>query len=124
MYRVRRPYSHEFKRMILAQIHEGLYTPKQAARVHGVDFSSIYKWLKLYETAEPEARSMSMADEKDRIQELELQKKALERALAQAKEKILVLETTVEVLEERYGDRRKKKTDRSSSSESGAKDSR
>jgi transposase-like protein len=123
MYKVRRPYSLEFKRSILAHIHEGRYTPKQAARVHGVDFSSVYKWLKLYGTAEPEARSISMADDKDRIEELERQKKALERALGQAKEKIILLETTVEVLEERYGNRSKKKTDRSSSSESETKGS-
>ncbi len=64
-----------------------------------------------------------MADDKDRIEELERQKKALERALGQAKEKIILLETTVEVLEERYGNRSKKKTDRSSSSESETKGS-
>jgi transposase-like protein len=123
MYKVRRPYSLEFKRSILAQIHEGRYTPLQAARVHGVDFSSVYKWLKLSGEAEPEARSMSMADDKERIEKLEHQKKALEKALTQAKEKIVLLETTVEVLEERYGNRNKKKTDRSSSSESETKGS-
>lgn len=123
MYKVRPRYSLEFKRMILADVHEGRYTPVQAAAVHGVDFSSVYKWLKLFGAAEPDARSMPVTDEKDRIQELERQKIALEKALAQAKEKIILLETTVEVLEERYGNRSKKKTDRSSSSESEAKGS-
>jgi predicted RNase H-like nuclease (RuvC/YqgF family) len=66
---------------------------------------------------------MSMPDDRDRIKELEREKKALETALARAKDKIILLESTVEVLGERYGSRFKKKTDRTSSSEPGTKGS-
>jgi transposase-like protein len=121
MYYVRRPYSIAFKRMILAEIHSGRYTPVKAAAAHGVDFSSVYKWLKLYGDPGSHHESMSMPDDRDRIKELEREKKALETALARAKEKIILLESTVEVMEERYGSRAKKKTDRASSSEPGTK---
>ena len=64
-----------------------------------------------------------MPTERDRIKELEQEKRALESALAQAHMKIIVLESTVEVLEGKTGVRDKKKTDTPSSSELGPKDS-
>ena len=64
-----------------------------------------------------------MPDERNRIKQLEQEKRALESALAQAQMKILFLESTVEVLEEQTGQRTKKKPDTPSSSEPGPKDS-
>jgi hypothetical protein len=56
-----------------------------------------------------------MKDEVSKIKELEKQKKALESALAQAQLKIITLESTVKVLEEKAGEKLKKKTDTKSS---------
>jgi hypothetical protein len=66
-----------------------------------------------------------MKDEKDKIKELEKQKKELESALAQAHLKIVVLESTVKVLEEKTEEGIKKRTDiKSSSIVSKTKDSK
>jgi len=119
----RRPYNVSFKRSVVAEVESGRYTPVNAAAAHGVDFSSVYKWLKLYGEPETSLERISMPDETNRIKDLEREKKALELALARANEKIILLESTVEVLEERYGGRIKKKTDRPSSSEPGTKGS-
>jgi hypothetical protein len=51
---------------------------------------------------------IEMPDERDRIKELEREKRALESALAKAHMKILFLESTVEALEEESGQRAKK----------------
>jgi predicted RNase H-like nuclease (RuvC/YqgF family) len=59
-----------------------------------------------------------MPEERKRLKELERDKQALEKALAQAQVKIMTLEATLEVLEERTGQRVKKKTDTPSSPES------
>jgi hypothetical protein len=42
---------------------------------------------------------IEMPDERNRIKELEMEKRALESVLAQAHMKIILLESTVEVLE-------------------------
>ena len=63
-----------------------------------------------------------MPDERNRIKELEKEKRTLESALAQAHMKILLLESTVEVLEEKAGVRIKKKTDTPLSNEPTPKD--
>ncbi|MDI6802456.1 MAG: hypothetical protein QME58_01255 [Bacteroidota bacterium] len=52
-----------------------------------------------------------MKDEKDKIKELERQKRELESALAQAQLKIITLESTIEVLEEKADTKLKKRTD-------------
>ena len=52
-----------------------------------------------------------MPDERNRILKLEQEKQALEKALAHAQLKIMTLEATLEVLEERTGQRVKKKID-------------
>jgi len=51
-----------------------------------------------------------MPEEINRIKKLEEEKKRLESALAQAQLKIIVLESTIEVLEEKSGKKLKKKT--------------
>lgn len=119
MVRVIHRYSEAFKRSVVAEVESGRYTVLEAARVHQVNFSSVYKWLKDLGAPDTQTRivRIEMPTERDRIKELEKEKRALESALAQAHIKIVVLESTVEVLEEKAGVRVKKKTDTPSSSE-------
>ena len=125
MSKVLRRYSEAFKRCVVAEVESGQYTAVQAAAAHEVNFTSVYKWLKDFGRADSQTRIMriEMPEERNRIKELEKEKHALESALAQAHMKILLLESTVELLEERVGQRSKKKTDTPSSSEPGPKDS-
>ncbi len=125
MSRVLHRYSEAFKRSVVAEVESGRYTALEAAAVHQVHFSSVYLWLKQLggPTTQNRIMRIEMPNERDRIKELEKEKRALESALAQAHMKILLLESTVEVLEEKAGVRAKKKTDTPSSSEPTAKDS-
>ena len=125
MNKVLRRYSEAFKRCVVAEVESGQYTALQAASAHGVNFTSVYKWLKDFGRADSQTRLMriEMPEERNRIKELEKEKRTLESALAQAHMKILLLESTVEVLEEKIGQRNKKKTDTPSSSEPRPKDS-
>ena len=125
MVRVLRRYSEAFKRSVVAEVESGRYTALEAAAAHQVHFTSVYQWLKQLGRPDSQTRTMKieMPDERNRIKELEQEKRALESALAQAHMKILLLESTVEVLEEQTGQRTKKKPDMPSSSGPGPKDS-
>lgn len=119
MVRVLHRYSEAFKRSVVAEVESGRYTVLEAAAAHQVHFSSVYGWVKKLGSPDSHTRIMriEMPDERKRIKELEKEKRALESALAQAHMKILLLESTVEVLEEKTGTQVKKKTDTPSSSE-------
>lgn len=120
-----RRYSEAFKRSVVAEVESGRYTAVEAAAAHQVNFTSVYKWLKQMGGPDSQTRIMriQMPNERDRIKELEKEKRALESALAQAHMKIILLESTVEVLEEKAGGPIKKKTDTPSSNEPEPKDS-
>lgn len=113
-------YSTAFKQAVVADVASGQYTVSEAARIHDVRFQLIYRWLKHYGSPGSHTRivRITMPDEQSRILKLEKDKQALEKALAQAQLKIMTLEATLEVLEERTGQRVKKKTDMLSPSDS------
>jgi transposase-like protein len=121
MEKVLHRYSTAFKQAVVADVRSGQYTVLEAARIHDVKFQMIYRWLKQY--CEPGSQRrivrIEMPDERNRILKLEQEKQALEKALAHAQLKIMTLEATLEVLEERTGQRVKKKTDTPLSNGSG-----
>ncbi len=123
MEKVLRRYSIAFKQAIVAEVESGKYTVLEIARLHGVGYGAVYKWLKRYGSADSQTRivRVEMPNERNRLQELEKQKRALEKALANAQVKIMTLEATIEVLEEKAGQKLKKKTDTPLSNESGEK---
>lgn len=125
MVKVLHHYSEAFKRSVVADVEAGRYTVLEAASAHQVHFTSVYAWVKKMGKPDIQTRIMrfEMPNERQRIKELEKEKRALESALAQAHMKILLLESTVEVLEEKTGVKVKKKTDTPSSDESTAKES-
>jgi len=98
-------YSEAFRRSVVAEVEAGRYTVLEEAATHGVHFSLVYQWVKRYGLPDSQTRTVrvEMPDERNRIKELEKEKRALESALAQAHMKIILLESTVEVLEEKAG---------------------
>ena len=108
-----RRYSIAFKQAVVADVTSGQYTVSEAARIHEVGFGLIYRWMKQLGGPGSQTRTVriEMPDEGSRILKLEQEKQALEKALAHAQLKIMTLEATLEVLEERTGQRVKKKTD-------------
>ena len=113
-------YSDAFKRKVVEEVESGKYSISGAMRVYDIGGNmTIQRWMRgvgkrhlVGTIVRPE-----MENERDKIKSLEKEKQALESALAQAQLKIIVLESTISVLEEKSGAAVKKKSDGPSSSE-------
>lgn len=117
--RIFRRYSLAFKQKVVSEIENGKLSINEAKSVYGIrGDGTIQIWLKKLGKTHllNKVIHIKMTDEPNRIKELERQKKELESALAQAHLKIITLESTVKVLEEKTGVSLKKKTDTKSSS--------
>ena len=108
-----RRYSTAFKRQVVADIGSGKYTVFSASRVLGIGYSTVQRWWKreTSPTQWPNMMRIQMPDEASKLKQLEKEKQALESALAQAQLKIIVLESTIEVLQENAKEAPKKKID-------------
>ena len=116
-------YSIAFKQKIISEIEEGKYTQSESSKIYGIYKSTIYRWLKRYGKYKSLNRivRIEMKGEKDRINQLEKEKRALESALAQSHLKTLYLESLVEIAGEKYGIDLKKKSDTKESERQGKK---
>lgn len=123
-----RRYSTAFKQKVVTEIEKGKLTINEAKQVYDIrGDGTIQIWLRKFGKTHllNKVIHIEMKDEPKRIKELERQKKQLESALAQAHLKIITLESSLKVLEEKTGVELKKKTDRkSSNTASGTKDSK
>lgn len=109
-----RRYSMAFQQKVVSEIEAGTLTRAEAQRLYDIHGSeTITKWLRKRGKNHLLTRvvRVQMADETSRVNHLEKEKQRLESALAQAHLKILTLEATLEVLEEKSGMSAKKKTD-------------
>jgi transposase-like protein len=99
-------YSLAFKQKVIHEIESGKLSIEKARRIYDIGGTcTIQKWLKklgkhhlLYKVVRIE-----MKDERDKLRELEKQKKELESALAQEHLRNLSLEALIESIEEHYG---------------------
>jgi transposase-like protein len=109
--KITKRYSLAIKQAALDGIARGLYTKSETARLYGVTHGTVGKWIKSSKRTEllNKIVRVQMPEELDRVKKLEEEKKKLESALAQAQLKIIVLESTIQVLEEEGGKNRKKK---------------
>lgn len=111
--RITRRYSHAFKQKVVSEIENGKLTISEARSLYNIKGgATIQLWLrKLGKThLLNKVIHIQMKDEPKRIKELERQKRELESALAQAHLKIITLESTIKVIEEKSGVKLKKKT--------------
>lgn len=107
-------YSPAFKRKIVEEIESGKFTVGEVRRIYDIKGSdTIERWLKKFGREHLLSRviRVEMRDEKDKLKELERQKRELESALAQAHLKILSLETMIDIAEDRFDIKIKKKSD-------------
>ncbi len=97
-------YSEAFKQKVIGEIEAGNYSIRQVSKLYKVSDTSLYNWLNKYGKNHLIGKivKVEMKGEADRLKQLENEKKALESALAQAHLKILTLESTIEVAEEKY----------------------
>lgn len=107
-------YSTAFKLKVVEQIERGELTVQEARRVYDIrGGQTIQRWLAKHGKSHLLSRvvRIEMKDEKDRIKQLEAEKKKLESALAQAHVKNLFLEEVITLAKEEYGIDLKKKSD-------------
>jgi transposase-like protein len=100
-----RQYSLAFKQMIVREIEVGKFTLSEAKRTYDIGgWGTIPSWLKKFgkDHLLNKVVRIEMKGEKDRIKELERQKKELESALAQEHLKNICLESLIESVEEHY----------------------
>jgi transposase len=113
-------YSEAFKRKVVEEVESGKYSISGAMRVYDIGGKmTIQRWIRKLGKRHLVGTTVriEMKDETDKIKALEKEKQALESALAQAQLKIIVLESTISVLEEKSGTAAKKKSDVPLSSE-------
>ncbi len=107
-------YSPAFKRKVVEEIESGKFTVGEVRRIYDIWGSeTINRWLKKFGREHLLSRviRVEMKDETDKLKELERQKRELESALAQAHLKILSLETMIDIAEDRFDIKIKKKSD-------------
>ena len=111
-------YSQAFKQKVVSEIENGNLTVTRAQSLYGIGGGqTIQKWLRKLGKAHllNKVVHIEMKGEQNKVKELEKEKRALESALAQAQLKIIVLESTIKVLEEEAGITVKKSIDTTSS---------
>lgn len=116
--RVFHRYSLAFKQKVVSEIESGKLSISEAMKIYDIaGCGTIPQWLEKFGKTHlmNKVIRIEMKDEKDKIKELERQKRALESALAQAHLKIITLESTIKVLEDEAGIGLKKSTDTISS---------
>lgn len=117
-------YSTAFKQKVISEIESGKLTIAEARKIYDIKSSpTIYCWLRKYGKNHliNKVVRVEMRDEKDKIKELERQKRKLESALAQAHLKNLCLESLLECVEEHYQVDVKKTFGQKASKESSSK---
>ncbi len=114
-------YSIAFKQKVISEIEEGRYIQNESSKIYGISPGTIHYWLKRYGKYKllNKIVRIEMKGEKDRIKQLEKEKRALESALAQSHLKTLYLESLVEIADEKYGVDLKKKSDTKESERQG-----
>lgn len=98
-------YSLAFKQKVVSEIELGQFNVHQARKFYGINgCGTIEAWIRKFGKNHLLGKivRIEMKDEKDRIKQLEKEKRELESALAQAHLKNLALESLIEVAEEHY----------------------
>ena len=98
-------YSSAFKQKVISEIESGQLSIAKARKIYDIKSQpTIYEWLRKYGKNHliNKVVRVEMRDEKDKLKELERQKRELESALAQSHLKNLCLEALIECVEERY----------------------
>lgn len=98
-------YSFAFKQKVVSEIESGKLTASSARRLYDIKGAdTIARWLNQFGKLHllNQVVRIEMKDEKDRIKELEHEKRKLESALAQEHLKNICLESLIECVEEHY----------------------
>jgi len=117
-------YSLSFKQKVVSEIESGKLSIAEARKIYDIkSHQTIYIWLRKLGKNHliNKVVRIEMKDEKDKLKELEGQRRELESALAQSHLKNLCLEALIESVEEHYSIDVKKTFGRKVSKESSSK---
>lgn len=98
-------YSLAFKQKVVGEIESGKLTIREAHKLYDIGGSqTIQEWIRKFGKNHllTKVVRIEMKDEKDKLKELEKEKRALESALAQSQLKVISLESLIESVEEQY----------------------
>jgi transposase-like protein len=97
-------YSLAFKQKVVSEIESGRFNVHQVRKVYGIGCGTIERWIRNLGKNHLLGKivRIEMSNEKDRIKQLEKEKRQLESALAQEHIKNLVLESVIEAAQEHY----------------------
>ena len=99
-------YSAAFKRKVISEIESGKYNKSEAMKIYDITGgATINSWLKKYGKNHLISKivRIEMADETNKIKELEQRIKFLEKALADSEIKNIISESVIEVATEHFG---------------------
>lgn len=111
--RIRYQYSTAFKMKVVQEVEEGRLTFEGARQLYGIGGgSTIQGWAKSLGKNELLSKvvRVEMANERDKMKEIEKRNRQLEKALADEKLKVMCLESLVDIADEKYGIDLKKKS--------------
>ena len=100
-----RRYSQAFRRKVLLELTEGKYTKNEVIRLYGMNPATLYDWIRKMKRLDllNHRVRIEMADEKDKIKELQARIKELEGALVQTQLEHLKSEAYLAVTMEELG---------------------
>jgi transposase-like protein len=104
--RIIKRYSMAFKQKVVSELESGKFTVSDVRRLYDITGgSTIDHWRRKLGKSDTQSHvvRIEMKDERDKLKALEVEKRKLESALAQAHLKIITLESTIKVLEEERG---------------------
>lgn len=103
--RINYRYSMAFRQKVVSEIESGQLSLPQAQRVYGINGNgTISSWISKLGKNHllNKVVRIEMRDEKDKVKELEKEKRKLESALAQSQLKIIALESLIDLAGEKY----------------------
>jgi transposase len=115
-------YSVEFKKEIVSLFESGKFSARQLEKLHGVNNSTIYKWI--YKYSKHNERGFRIVEMKDsstkKLKELESKINELEQVIGQKQIKIEYLEKMIDIAKEELNIDIKKNSNTSQSAGSEA----
>ena len=98
-------YSEAFKRKVISDIQDGIYSPWRAMRIYGIGGKmTIYKWIAKYNPTcrVRDDKELTVMDKDDSIPRLKERIRYLEKLVSDLSIEKKILETTIDIANETY----------------------
>ena len=99
-------YSEAFKRKVISDIQDGIYSPLQARKIYGIGGKmSIYEWIAKYDPTccVRNDKELTVMDKNDSIPRLKERIRYLGKLVSDLRIEKKILEVTIDITNETYG---------------------